>query len=43
MAHARSETLTAWGFLAPTLLLLALLAVYPVGYATWCTIRCASS
>lgn len=30
-----SEALTAWGFLAPTLALLALLAVYPLGYAVY--------
>jgi ABC-type sugar transport system permease subunit len=28
--HLRSESLTAWGFLAPAVLLLALLAVYPL-------------
>jgi multiple sugar transport system permease protein len=30
-----SEALTAWGFLAPTLLLLALLAAYPLAYAVY--------
>jgi len=31
----RAETITAWGFLAPTLLLLALLAVYPLAYSLY--------
>jgi multiple sugar transport system permease protein len=31
----RSETLTAWSCLAPTLLLLGLLAAYPLGYAVY--------
>ena len=30
-----TEALTAWGFLAPTLALLALLAVYPLGHAVY--------
>jgi multiple sugar transport system permease protein len=33
--RAPSEALTAWGFLAPTLGLLALLAAYPLGYAVY--------
>jgi multiple sugar transport system permease protein len=31
----RAETVTAWGFLAPTLVLLALLAVYPLAYSLY--------
>ncbi len=31
----RPETVTAWGFLAPTLALLALLAVYPLAYSLY--------
>jgi multiple sugar transport system permease protein len=31
----RGEALTAWTFLAPTLLLLSLLALYPLGYALY--------
>jgi multiple sugar transport system permease protein len=34
-ARVRGEALTAWAFLAPTLLLLALLALYPLGYAVY--------
>jgi multiple sugar transport system permease protein len=34
-AHLRSESLTAWGFLSPTVLLLALLAVYPLAYSIY--------
>ena len=33
--HVRAESLTAWSFLAPTLVLLGLLAVYPLGYAVY--------
>jgi multiple sugar transport system permease protein len=33
--RGRAEAVTAWSFLAPTLALLALLAVYPLGYAVY--------
>lgn len=33
--HLRFEALTAWGFLAPTVLLLALLAAYPLAYSLY--------
>jgi multiple sugar transport system permease protein len=33
--HVRAEAVTAWAFLAPTLLLLSLLALYPLGYAVY--------